>query len=51
MNLMISETMEWMNAGMWMLVGVLLAILAGLVVWVNKKSRRRWIRGRNRRVT
>jgi LPXTG-motif cell wall-anchored protein len=47
---MISNTLAWMSGEMWFLAGGLLVILAGLIILVDRKTRKRWERGRNRPV-
>jgi hypothetical protein len=44
---MISNTLAWMSGEMWFLAGALLVILTGLIILVDRKTRKRWERGRN----
>ena len=39
-----------MSGEMWFLAGALLVILAGLIFVVDRKTRKRWERGRDRPV-
>lgn len=47
---MISNTIAWMSGEMWFVVGAVLTILAGLIILVDRKSKKRWERGRKRPV-
>jgi hypothetical protein len=49
-SFMIFNTLAWMSGEMWFLAGALLVVLAGLIFLVDRKSRKRWERGRNRPV-